>query len=341
VVNSLFASGGASVKGDLLHKIESAYKLSIKSWQILRDTKKTLVIRLHTDRGIFYAKSMFITKERQKFILDAEQHLRQRGISIPAVEKTADQKPFIMWQGYPLLLQKHVPGKPYSLKTADQIRRIGQFLAHLHRSSSGFHADHGDRYNGAARWEQEYADDLARMKRWWEEHKDENDPKINVIRSRIPFFWRAGGIAQNLLHRSSYFLKWKTLPEREHFLCHGDFHMRNVISSGRKLTVIDWEDVRFDFPSKDLTRLLSVLMRRDRTWSRKRCMLLLNAYLRRNRLDRKAVSLLYQDLAFPHIMERFLRRQLYTKMSLPGIRRFLRMEQQKTRYMLQKAKARG
>jgi CotS family spore coat protein len=326
---------------ELVKKIEREYNLVIQSWRVLHDTPKTLVIRLQTDRGTFFAKSLYASETRQQFILEAEEFLRHRRISIPLVEKTKEKKAYIMWNDSPLLLQRYVPGRPPVLHSPNSIRQIGALLGRLHAASIGFRSTSGKTYNGALTWEQEYADDLARIKSWQEEHAGVNLPKIRLIRRHLPFFLRAGQQVQQCLKQSAYFRSWKAQPEYLHPLCHGDFHTGNVIRRSSTLTVIDWEDVRYDFPSKDLSRLLFALMRRDRCWRPDRWALLINAYRKQHPLVKQAMTMLYQDLAFPHLVERFVRRKLYRKMTWQQILRFLRMERQKTAYMLQKAKARA
>ncbi|NGQ94805.1 phosphotransferase [Brevibacillus sp. SYP-B805] len=325
----------------LIKTLAREYNLVIHSWRVLHNTPKSLVIRLQTNRGTFFAKSLYASEKRQQFILEAEDFLRQRRISIPPVEKTKENQAYIMWNHSPLLLQHGVPGRPPVLRTPYSIRQIGSLLGRLHAASIGFRSTSGKTYNGALTWEQEYAADLARLKSWLADHEGVNLPKIRLIRRHLPFFLRAGRQVHRCLQQSAYFRMWKAQPEYLHPLCHGDFHTGNLLRCGSTLTVIDWEDVRYDFPSKDLSRLLYVLMRRDRCWRPDRWALLINAYRKQHPLDKQAMTMLYQDLAFPHLVERFVRRRLYKRMTWQQIHRFLRMERQKTAYMLRKAKARA
>ncbi|HZG16560.1 MAG TPA: CotS family spore coat protein [Candidatus Bathyarchaeia archaeon] len=324
----------------LLRQINMVYGLHIQSYQVIRDSAKTMVIHLKTDRGSFFAKTMYIQEERQQFILDAEAHLRKRGIFIPQLVQTIEDKPFFEWNGNLFYLQKDVQGKAVSLKTPKQTRRIGELLGRIHSSSVGLLSASGNRYNGALRWEMEYENDLKSLQRWQERFSDHPKPKIKLLRQHLPYFLRVGEEMHKLLQESAFFQEWKNRAEYQLSLCHGDFHMGNVIKSENRLYVIDWEDVRYDYPSKDLSRLLYVYMRRYHGWDSQRCELLFRAYFRKNPMKKQEKALLYQDLAFPHIFEWFLRRKQYTSMSYQQVSLFLKAERSKTKYMLKQAKAR-
>ncbi|WP_134683086.1 phosphotransferase [Brevibacillus migulae] len=324
----------------LLRQIHLEYGLKIQSYEVIRDTPKTMVIHLKTDRGSFFAKTMYIQEDRQHFILSAEAHLRDCGIFIPPLVQTLKNAPFIECSGNLFYLQKDVRGNPYSLKSPNQMRRIGELLGQLHASSVGLLSSSGERYNGALRWEHEYETDLRSLQRWYEQFADSAKPKIKLLRQHLPYFLHVGQEMHQLLGESSFFQEWKERPEHLHPLCHGDFHMGNVIKSENRLYVIDWEDVRYDYPSKDLSRLLYTYMRRYNGWNREKCEMLFRAYFKKNPMKKREKALLYQDLAFPHIFEWFLRRKQYTTMSYQRVSLFLKSERSKTDYMRKQAKAR-
>lgn len=321
-------------------QISREYGLKIRAHHVIRDTEKTMVIHLKTDRGSFFAKCMYVSEERHQFILEAEEYLRNRGIHIPKVRLTLSGRPCFVWQGKLFFLQQEIPGKLYSLKKPKQIQRVGALLGRIHASSVGFLSSSGMLFNGALAWEQEYESDLLSMKSWQKQHARMTKPKIALIHAYLPFFLRTGSKMQKQLQQSAFFQRWKGRPEHLHSLCHGDFHMGNVIVSEDKLNVIDWEDVRYDYPSKDLNRLLMMLMRRQRKWKEEKCRMLLKAYFKQNPMNKAEKTLLYQDLAFPHIFERFLRQKLYKQMDYGQVMQFLQREQEKTKYMLKQAKAR-
>ncbi|MGG0936261.1 phosphotransferase [Brevibacillus centrosporus] len=323
----------------LIRLIEEEYGLGILSYEIMRNSNKSLVIVLRTRKGKFLGKSLFTTEERQNFILNAEEHLRKKGIHIPKLQKTKSNQRFIYWNGYPFLIQYWASGPMLALNLPARIRRTGSTLGRIHAASVGFSSAYSHLYNAANTWDEEYRNDFTALQRWNQQYESSKDPKHQIIFLHLPFFLIAGKIALESLEKSSYYQNWRELPTSRHFLCHGDFNNGNLLSEKQKITVIDWEDVRFDFPSKDISRVLSLLMRKNKKWNPKAFRYLLDGYLRENPLSRRQRHLLYIDLAFPHITERFLRQQQYLEMSERDIEKFLKQEIRKTAYMLEEMKA--
>jgi CotS family spore coat protein len=332
--------------------VKKEYALRIRGWKPLRDSKKSRVIRVKADEGQYVLKTLFVDEDRQRFIVEAEDYLRTQGIRIPKGVETRTGKPLFVWKGSPYVLQQWVCGKPYPLIAKDRVKKASTLLGSVHAASLGFRGYRGERYVGACQWEEEYAADLASMKAWREKHRrlgKHMGLMTRIILRDIDYFRKVARRMQEKLKQNPYFAVWKELPLSEHYLCHGDFHTGNVIarqegsggsdrggnggSGGSMLSIIDWEDVRYDFPSKDITRLLFVMMRRDKGWRKKRFETLMTAYLQVNPLTDEQKSLLYTDMAFPHIFERFLRREQYRRMSLHEVRRFLKGERQKTAYL--------
>lgn len=323
----------------LVNRVEDEYGFTVRSHQVIRNSNKSLLVLFDTPHGKWIGKRMFISRERQNFILQAQEYLQQRHIAIPETKRTLTHARFMEWQGYPFVIQKKAPGKLHSLATRKGVKLAASCLGKIHAASVGFECQTSHSYNGANAWENEYETDLLSLHNWRLAHAAARQKKLKLIVEAIPFFYSAGRTAQEHARQSAYFAHWKKLPPRQHFLCHGDFHPGNLLVKNRKLVVIDWEDVRYDFPSKDIARLLSSAMRRQKKWSTKTFTSLLQSYLRHNPLTAEQLRLLYQDLAFPHIVERFLRRNEYKAMSVDGVKQFLLREKQKTRYMLKQLKA--
>ena len=89
--------------------------------------------------------------------------------------------------------------------------------------------------------------------------------------------------------------------------------------------------MRYDFPSKDLARVLYLLMRKENGWNKLTFHRILHAYLKDNPLSAQHQLILYADLAFPHIVERFLRKQVYQRMTHAQVLSFLQRERKKNR----------
>lgn len=323
----------------LIQQIETHYSLTVKNYKVIRDTDKSLVIRLDTSRGKWIGKCLYVSPERQEFILDAEEYLRKRGILIPSTLPTVQKERYFWWKEYPFVLQRRHDLPVITFNTPERLQLTGRTLGRIHARSIGFSSRHGHLFNGALKWEKDYQDKLAFLSKWQPCLSDSFSGKIAAICNALPFFQTAAATTAKLLLTSPSFAKWIKTPPEQQFLCHGDFNNGNLLMRKKGLIVIDWEDVRYDFPSKDLSRVLYLLMRKQNRWNKSAFLRVLHAYLKENPLSASHQLILYADLAFPHIVERFLRKQEYLRMTHAQVLSFLQRERKKIAYFLQEAKA--
>lgn len=324
---------------DLIKKIQNKYDMTVLHHRTIRDTSKSLVIYLETTNGKFIGKAFPLEKERLHFILNAEAHLRKNGVLIPNIQRTKNNKRYITHRENLFVLHQKLSWPNIAYNSPIRMERIGMVLGKFHARSLGFSSKHGNLYNGAEKWSVEYKADLASLEKWELRHGGKSDQKYAMIAEYLPFFKQAGLTAKEHLRSSLYFSKWKKEPLTNHFLCHGDFNNGNLLVSNQRIAIIDWDDVRYDFPSKDIARVLSLAMRRNEQWNEELFAHILRGYLQENPLSIEQLHLLFVDLAFPHIIERFLRKKLYAQMNLAEIQQFCNREALKTAFMLDEMKA--
>ena len=324
---------------DLIGKIEQKYALKVLQQETLRETPKSLVVFLDTSIGKFIGKISYLPKERQHFILNAEAHLRKKGILIPGIQRTKSNQRSIVYKDNLFVLHQWFSWPKIAYSSPKKLEQIGAALGRFHLQSLGFTSKHGELYNGAKKWSEEYKADLAALEKWEQRHMSKKNPKSTTIVEYLPYFRQAGLAAREQLKASAYFSNWKKFALRKHFLCHGDFNNGNLLTRNQQIAIIDWEDVRYDFPSKDISRVLSLAMRKTGSWNELLFTSLLRAYLQENPLSAEQLHLLFADLTFPHIMERFLRMKQYEEMEVAEIQKFCTREAIKTAYMLDELKA--
>lgn len=82
------------------------------------------------------------------------------------------------------------------------------------------------------------------------------------------------------------------------FLCHGDFNQHNVICSGGKICIINFEQIRQDEPVGDLAKFMRKVLEKNR-WDRQLGEAMLRAYERVRPLEEKERRQLTLRLAYP------------------------------------------
>lgn len=322
----------------LLQSASTQYGIAFYEFETLHRTGRTLVLALKSLQGDYVLKSIFTNEKRLQFILEAEHFLRLQGIHIPEIFPTLTGRPYFLWEGDRYVLQEKLLGAPFPPTTIEAVTRRAALLGRMHSSSLGFSSKHGPYVSEESVWVSTYLRKLSSMRHWANWHESSRASKKKLILSYIDFFQQVGQELVERFERHAFFKSWIDAPLQKHFLCHGDFHSDNILMVGSSLYVIDFEFIRYDYPSKDIGRFLQGIMNRQKGWDPVWFDHLLNVYLQENPLSDNQLELLYFDLAFPHSFSRFVDKGTYRDMSLDTMTAYLQREYDKTVYILQQTK---
>lgn len=322
----------------LLQTASTQYGILFYEFEILHKTGRTLVLAVKSLKGDYVLKSIFTSEKRLQFILEAEHFLRLQGILIPKIFPTLTDKPYFLWEGDHYVLQEKLQGASIPPTTIEVVTHRAALLGKMHSSSLGFLSKHGPDSCEEKQWLSTYQRKLSFMRHWAQRYENSRASKKKMILSYIDFFQQVGQELVERLERHAFFKSWIEAPLQMHFLCHGDFHSDNVLTAGSSLYVIDFEFIRYDYPSKDIGRFLQGIMNRRKAWDPIWFDHLLNCYLRENPLNDNQLELMYFDLAFPHSFFRFLDKGGYRNMHLDGLTAYLQREYDKTIYFLKQTK---
>lgn len=322
--------GNNIVLESLLSSVSVQYGFGIENHEILHQTTRTLVVSLQTTEGGRILKSVYVTEDRLRFMLEAQEFLRRGGIAIPRVIPTRSGAFYIGWDGHLYFLQEKIQGVSTPAISTEIFALEAALLGTMHAASRGFRSPFGPGCAGEYSWEKHYERKLHVISYWKERFGLSRDVKKRVILENIVDFLDTGTKVLTLLQRHSGFQTWKALPIHEHYLAHGDFHSENVLHTRDRLYLIDWEFVRYEYPSKDINRLLDRAMKHDGSWNNASFDVLLKSYRKQHPLNEWQLQLLYLDLSFPHTISRFLHHRMYKKMTLEDITNFLQNERKKT-----------
>lgn len=313
--------------------IEQHYGIKIAEFSVIRHIKNSSYLaKITTDKGAKYVvKSLFIQPKRQHFIVQSEQLLSSRGVRLAQPVPTKENRLFFLYRGYPYVLYEWIDGPTQKLKKIRDIREIAKTVAYFHKTSCGLQYPPQSKIYSHFDWIKEYSRRLGTLTSWKKQLGMKSDRKTRVILQAIPYFYKAGKKAKKMLKKSSY-RSLSSTPHTEQSLVHGDMHPQNIIKNRNENTLIDFEDVRYDFPSKDLIRLLSMYTKKHR-FSSEAFEQMLQGYRQIHHVSSEQLQLLYIDFLFPHIFERMLRRKKYRKWTLERIRHLIRQEKRKAKYI--------
>ncbi|WP_424769044.1 CotS family spore coat protein [Paenibacillus sp. sgz302251] len=318
----------------LKRKVEHDYGLEIKRWQVIKKEKNiSFVAQVVTSKGKKYAlKSLYITPERQHFIAKSEQMLAQKGVKLALPIPTLKGDLYMIHNRAPYVLYQWIDGKSGQLRHQDDLESIIKVLARFHHASHELDYPTDVKIYSHPHWKKEYKDRIKSMERWYNAHKSsKNCKKVMLIRSHIPFFQRMAKKALKALKESRYedYLKGAVSVKS---LVHGDLHQNNLINRKDTKTLIDFEDIRYDLPSKDLLRIYSMYTNKH-PFVAKTFRKMIKTYEHFNPLSPEVKQIVLIDLTFPHIFERILRKKKYVRITCSKLKHRIKQEKKKIEYI--------
>lgn len=323
------------IKG-LKRNVEKSYSFKIKKWKVIKNVKNSsLVVQVCTHNGKKYAlKNLHLKPDRQQFIAKSEQLLADRGVKLASPISTRNGELLMKYNKNPYVLYQWIDGKSASLCNQKDLEDIVEAMARFHRASMQLQYPDDMKIYGHEHWESEYKERIKTMKKWSKEYKSSDSGNALLIKKDMRFFQKMADKALQQLQNSRYESYFNSEASAKS-LVHGDLHSHNVIHSENGKVLIDFEDVRYDLPSKDLLRLFSMYSKshsfRERTFSG-----MLEKYEKYNKLSSEIKRLVLIDFMFPHIFERLLRKKKYVGMENKELQHRLKQERKKAAYVYEK-----
>ena len=313
--------------------VEEHYGFKIKWWKVLRyrKTRPSLVVKVKTEKGEYYVlKCLYVTPGRQHFIVLLEQMLKAKGVPLARPLPTLKGTLYMKHKLIPYVLYEWIEGKHGQLRNKGDLRWIVRIMAKLHHASRHLVYSAGVTYVAQSDLKHNYEQRLKFMKSWYNNHKHSAEPNHVLICSHILFFCEIADLAVNALRSSPYFTHMDTVTRTS--LVHGDLHQGNILIRRKKGVLIDFEDIRYDLPSKDLLQIFSIYSR-EHKFSIKAFRSMMKTYERHNPLAPDMRAFVYIDLLFPHIFERILRRKKYINRNFKLLKHEIKQERKKANYL--------
>ena len=317
----------------LKRKVEKKFGIAVKQWKVIKDEKKSsIVVRVVTKEGKEYAlKSLYIPTERQLFISQSEQMLAERGVDLARPVPAQNGDLYMLYKKYPYVLNEWVNGKSAKLGSQSDLIKLVKTMAHFHHASQNLEYPSNISTYEHPHWVKEYKDRVKSIEKWMNRNKESQNRNKAIINRHIAYFLRMAKKALKLLKTSRYddYIAGRAASAS---LVHGDYHHNNVILDHNKLYMIDFEDVRYDLPSKDLLRIYSMYTK-NHAFDSGQFRNMLRAYEKVNALAPEVRQLVLIDLMFPHIFERLLRKKKYVGMSPDELKHRIKQEKKKAAYV--------
>ena len=301
--------------------------------------------RLETDKGPRSLKVLHREPRRSLFSVYAQKWLVEQGARVPALIKTIEGNLYVEAGGKLWIVTDWislVPASKYEIEGAEAlVYGLGEF----HRASRGYVApDLAQRASRIHHWPKYYAKmiekigwfrDLARA---YPEAAGANE-LLNVVEE----FQQEASDAMARFEQSSYH-KMVAKGERHWGLVHQDYGFSNGQLGPGGIWVIDLDGVSYDFPIRDLRKIITSMMDDRGVWDTGVVRRLIEAYHKANPIDRETFELLVIDMAFPnefykHIKEMIFDPELFMNTEMGPILDRVLMTQESKRAALEELQA--
>lgn len=318
----------------LIQKVEEEYGWNILKFGIIKHVKdEVLVAKIKTvGQGTYIVKSVsYVDESKLDFVTKAEQLLKSNGLQILCPIPTKQGKLFFMHEGVPTVIYEWVDGIDHTLETASDFKNVIQTIAKLHEASHGLEMPAGTKIYSNVDWQEEYRKKLKTIANFRQLYCAPSDKRKKEFLKKYAFFYKMGKKALKLLQSSDY-ASLSKLPSSEQTLIHGDTHQGNILRLNNRTTMIDFTDMCYDLPSKDLVRIYSKFIKRKH-FEPTSFEQMFHWYEAIHPLDENLKSVILIDFLFPHTYERLIRLKKFNTLKSSEIRRILTEERKKIKYI--------
>ncbi|QGQ94920.1 DUF1679 domain-containing protein [Paenibacillus psychroresistens] len=317
----------------LKRKTERDFGFKIKKWNLIKHiNKSSYVARIVTKDGKKRAlKGLYISPTRQHFITKSEQLLAAQGVKLARPLTTVKDNLYMIYNRDPYVLYEWIDGKNNHLRNPSDLEALVKVIARFHSASRKLEYPSEIKIYSHPHWEKEYKERIKSIENWYSDHKSSKKRKEKIILKYIPFFRKVANKAYGALKRSEY-QAYKDGNISTNTLVHGDFHQMNLLFKNKVGFLLDFEDIRYDLPSKDLLRIFSMYLKKHR-FSSQVFRKMLKTYEGLHPLVPEVKQLICIDFLFPHIFERMLRKKTYNRMDKKHLQYRINQEKRKASYI--------
>ncbi|MDD2574392.1 MAG: CotS family spore coat protein [Bacillota bacterium] len=240
------------------------------------------------------------------FIIAAVEYLQSRGILMPGIIPAADGRKYVISDNSCFVLSEAISGVNPSYNSREQLKRVVQELAKLHRASEGFvpPKDSKPRVH-IGNCPDTYNARMEKLEGYYalEEGSAGHDEFGEIILEEFPHFLQR--IRESIDgFEGSYYRQWFEKAQRNGYLCHQDFAAGNLIlTDAGELYVLDIDSITLDLPIRDIRKLLLKVMKKRGGWDLSLTTDMLAWYQQENPLEQQQWQVLKWELMYPHLFE--------------------------------------
>ncbi|MCL2718637.1 MAG: CotS family spore coat protein [Lachnospiraceae bacterium] len=264
--------------------------------EVLRTWKGRGAILCETNRGTLIFKEYLGSREKVHFHDALLAHIKEKSeLKIESILKTKEGTLLIDDNdGTPHILKTWFEGRECNVRDMEECKMAVKTLASLHQVSDlrdtgilidkvPFQIDKEfDKHNK----------ELKRVRKFLKEKGQKSDFELQLMRTYDYFL----NIALQVTEELRFFIN--ELKDEPGMVCHGDYQYHNILLTGGKMSLINFEKCVIDNPVRDLYLFMRKLLEKS-NWSEAVGEGLVNVYIKEREMSKADHIQLYYRLAYP------------------------------------------
>src|SRR5690554_3010225 len=265
----------------IVQRVMAHYPQTVTGARTIQSGGPKVVWKLETAGGPLCLKRLRHPEERAAFSVPAQVHIARSGGPVPAVLPARDGALWVQVDGAVFVLYQWIEGRNARFSPTGDLVPAVEALASFHERSRGYQPPEGCRISSKLGGLPGHYESLRRRLEEWKRVAagDPGDPFHAAYLSAVDQEIERALAAEEALQRSAYAeMVERALPGDT--LCHQDYGEGNALIASGKVWVLDLDNVTFDFPARDLRKLLTKLMLARGSWNEALAATVLDAYCR-------------------------------------------------------------
>ncbi|MFC5532014.1 CotS family spore coat protein [Cohnella yongneupensis] len=299
---------------EIAREVITHYDMKVSEMTLItsKPDKGGAIWKIETDKGPRSLKCLHREPRRSLFSVYAQQWLVEQGARVPALVKTKEGALYLEAGGKLWIVTDWIPLVPASKVDLEGAEALIYGLGEFHRATRGFippkFAHQSSRIHN---WPKYYSKMIEKIG-WFKD-----------LAAAYPETTGSGQLLQVAEHfqqqakdamakfEKSSFRKMVGKGEKFWGLVHQDFGFSNGQMGPDGIWVIDLDGVSYDFPIRDLRKIITSSMDDMGIWDPEIMRKLIQAYHQANPIDRETYELLLNDMAFPNEFYKHIKEMIF------------------------------
>ncbi|BFH69706.1 hypothetical protein J27TS7_56150 [Paenibacillus dendritiformis] len=308
---------------EVARHVISQYDMQVSSMVLItsKPDKGGAIWRIDTDKGPRSLKVLHRVPSRSLFSIGAQQYLVEQGARVPALIPTTGNEIYVEAGGKLWIVTDWIEAmQPVSKIDLEGAATLCYGLGEFHLLSKGYvPPPRAGKSSRLYTWPKYYEKIIAKIG-WFRDIANAYNefPASQQLLGVVDEFERQAREALERLYASKYF-SMTAMGEPHWGLVHQDYGWSNGQMGPGGIWVIDLDGVAYDFPFRDLRKLITSTMDDMGVWDMAWIRGMIGAYHEANPMDREMFELLCLDMAFPNEFYKHVKEVVFDPVTFLGM----------------------